>query len=96
MSEDTYMGVLRSKIPWYPTIDTKKCNQCEGDPQCLKFCPHGVFEHNKEKKEFIIKNKFNCVVFCRACTKVCAADALSFPEKKEILKVIRNVREEKK
>jgi ferredoxin len=35
-------------------------------------------------------------VFCRACQKVCAADALSFPEKKEILKLIKNVREERK
>ena len=95
MTEDTYMGVPRSKIPWYPIIDTKKCNQCDGEPQCLKFCPHGVFEFNKEKKEFIVKNRNNCVVFCRSCLKVCATEALIFPEKKEILKVIKDVREKK-
>jgi len=96
MTEETYMGVPRSKIPWYPRIDTQKCNQCDEDPQCLRFCPHGVFEYNKEKKEFIVKNPDNCVVFCRACKKVCAADALSFPEKKEILRLIKSVRKEKK
>jgi NAD-dependent dihydropyrimidine dehydrogenase PreA subunit len=100
MTEETYMGVPRSKIPWYPNIDKQKCNLCDGDPQCLRFCPHGVFEYNKEKKEFIVKNPVknqnNCVVFCRACQKACAADALSFPEKKEILKLIKNAREEKK
>jgi NAD-dependent dihydropyrimidine dehydrogenase PreA subunit len=55
-----------------------------------------VFEYNKEKKEFIIKNPDNCVVFCRACQKVCAANAMNFPEKKEILRLIKSVREEKK
>ncbi len=93
MTEETYMGVTRTKIPWYPTIDTKKCNQCDGDPQCLRFCPHGVFEYNKEKKEFIIKNKNNCVVMCRSCRVVCAVEAISFPNKKEILKLIKDVRE---
>jgi len=96
MTEETYMGVPRSKIPWYPKIDKEKCNQCDGDPQCLRFCPHGVFEYNKEKKELIIKNPDNCVVFCRACQKVCAANAMNFPEKKEILRLIKSVREEKK
>lgn len=95
MTEDTYMGVPRSKIPWYPIIDTKKCNQCDGEPQCLKFCPHGVFEFNKEKKEFIVQNRNNCVVFCRTCLKVCATEALVFPEKKEVLKVIKDVRDKK-
>ncbi len=96
MTEETYMGVPRSKIPWYPSIDQQKCNQCDGDPQCLRFCPHGVFEYNKEKKEFIVRTPHNCVVFCRACQKVCATDALDFPEKKGILKVIKNAREKKK
>ncbi len=96
MTEETYMGVPRSKIPWYPRIDKQKCNQCDGDPQCLRFCPHGVFEHNKEQKEFTVRNPYNCVVFCRACQKVCAVEALGFPEKKEILQLIKNVREEKK
>lgn len=95
MTEETYMSVSRSKIPWYPTIDYVKCNLCDGDPQCLKFCPHGVFEYEKESKKLTAKNPYNCVVFCRACSKVCAADALSFPNKKEILELIKHVREEK-
>ena len=93
MSEDTYMSVKRSKIPWYPTIDFTKCDLCEDDPQCLKFCPHGVFKHNKEKKEFIVKNPYNCVVFCRACSKICPTDALNFPHKKDILQLIKHERE---
>jgi NAD-dependent dihydropyrimidine dehydrogenase PreA subunit len=93
MTEETYMGVQRSKIPWYPTIDCEKCNLCDGDPQCLKFCPHDVYEYDKANKKLTVKNPNNCVVFCRACSKVCAADALSFPIKKEILELIRNVRD---
>ena len=95
MSEETYMGVKRTKIPWYPKIDYQKCNYCEGDPQCLKFCPHDVFEYIKEKNEFKVKNPFHCVVFCRACLKMCAVDALDFTNKKEILKLIKDVRETK-
>jgi len=94
LTEETYMGVARSKIPWFPTIDSK-CNLCEGDPQCLKFCPHGVFEYEKENKKLTVKKSYNCVVFCRACSKVCAADALSFANKKEILELIKHVREQK-
>ena len=95
MTEETYMGVPRNKIPWYPTIDYSKCDLCDGDPQCLRFCPHGVFDHEKENKRLTVKNPNNCVVFCRGCSKACAADALSFPNKKEILVLIRNVREAK-
>ena len=95
MVEETYMGVPRSKIPWCPIIDYKKCNLCDGDPQCLKFCPHGVYAVEGDPPKLIIKNPNNCVVFCRSCSKVCAEDALSFPEKKEILKVIKDARQRK-
>jgi NAD-dependent dihydropyrimidine dehydrogenase PreA subunit len=93
MSEETYMGVPRKKIPWYPIVDHNKCNFCDGDPQCLKFCPHGVYGINESKKELKVADPSNCVVFCRSCRKVCAPDALSFPSKPEILSLIKKLRE---
>jgi len=93
MSEETYMGVLRGKIPWYPVVDYTKCNFCEGDPQCLKFCPHQVYGVDEKQKKLTIANPNNCVVFCRSCRKVCAPDALSFPSKPEILNLIKKLRE---
>jgi NAD-dependent dihydropyrimidine dehydrogenase PreA subunit len=92
MFEETYMGIPRKEIPWSPKIDYTKCDVCGGDPQCLKFCPHGVFGIEGDPKKLVVKNPNNCVVFCRSCRKVCAADALSFPNKAEVLKIIKEKR----
>jgi len=93
MSEETYMGVPRKIIPWFPVIDYNKCNFCESDPQCLKFCPHGVYGIDESQKKLTVINPNNCVVFCRSCRKVCTLDALIFPSKPEILSIIKKLRE---
>ena len=65
MSETTFMGVPRAKIDWSPRIDYEKSNYCM---ECVKFCPHQVFEvREEESRKLIVKNPENCVVFCRAC-----------------------------
>ena len=92
MFEESYMGVPRKEIPWSPKIDYTKCDLCGGDPQCLKFCTHGVFGFEGDPKKLVVKNPDNCVVFCRSCRKVCAPDALSFPNKPEVLEIIREKR----
>ena len=91
---ETFMGAPRKKIPWYPTIDYAKCNFCM---ECDKFCPHNVYERREnEEKKLRIKNPYNCVVFCRACAKTCAPDALIFPNKPEIIKLIKQIRDKTK
>jgi len=88
--KETFMGVPRIKIPWWPTIDYEKCNFCM---ECDNFCPHNVYEKiEDQEKKLIIKNPYNCVVFCRACAKACALDALTFPDKREITKLIKDLR----
>jgi len=91
MSGETYMGAPREKIPWYPTIDWTKCNHC-GD--CAKFCAHSVFKMVEKdgKKRLEFENKYNCVVFCKACALMCPMNAITFPDKKEILKIIKENR----
>ncbi|WP_411683175.1 ferredoxin family protein [Clostridium thailandense] len=92
MSESTFMGVPREKIDWAPTIDYDKCDYCM---ECVKFCPHNVFEVKEtEDKKLIVKNPDNCVVFCRACGKTCGVDALEFPNKGETTKKIKATRKE--
>lgn len=92
MSENTFMSVPRDKIDWAPTIDYTKCDYCM---ECDKFCPHQVFEvRENEEKKLIVKNPNNCVVFCRACSKTCGPDALSFPNKTETTKRIKEIRKE--
>src|SRR5665811_284676 len=90
MSESTFMGVPREKIDWSPRIDFNKCNCCM---ECVKFCPHKVFEVDESaEKKFIVKNPNNCVVFCRACSKACGLDAITFPDKNETTAHIKAIR----
>jgi len=90
--DEIYMGIPRKDIPWYPIINYGKCDLCGGEPQCLKFCPHEVFEVDKDAKKLVVKNPENCVVFCRSCRKVCDKDALSFLNKAEVLDIIKKKR----
>ncbi len=91
MSETTFMGVARNKIPWFPTIDYDKCNFCM---ECDTFCPHRVFERREGERKLVVASPNHCVVFCRACSKTCGPDALSFPNKPEIIRLIKQVREQ--
>jgi NAD-dependent dihydropyrimidine dehydrogenase PreA subunit len=91
MPDDTFMGVKRERIPWFPTIDYSKCDFCM---ECDKFCPHRVFEHRESGPKLVVANPNNCVVFCRACSKTCGPDAISFPSKPDIITLIKNLREE--
>lgn len=89
---NTFMGVDRKKIPWWPLIDNDKCDGCAGEYDCLKFCPHRVFISIKDPLIIEVENRYNCVVFCRACQKMCPKDAISFPNKSDVLKIIKDVR----
>lgn len=85
----TFMGVDREKIPWWPTIDLEKCDGCNGEYDCLKFCPHRVYKPLENPSRIAVEKRYNCVVFCQACRKMCPKDAISFPSKGDILKLIK-------
>lgn len=92
MSEETFMGVPRNTIDWSPRIDYDKCNDCM---ECVKFCPHDVYAVDESaEKKLIVKNPYNCVAFCRACGKACGVDAITFPNKGEVTKKIKETRRE--
>ena len=91
MSDITFMGVPRDKIPWFPTIDYAKCTFCM---ECDDFCPHHVFERRESNPSLVVTGPNNCVVFCRACSKTCGPDAISFPEKNDIIALIKRIRQE--
>lgn len=88
----TFMGVSRTTIPWWPTVDADLCDGCDGGYDCLKFCPHGVYKKLTNPAIIEVENKFNCVVFCQACKKMCPKDAITFPKKAEILQIIKEAR----
>ncbi len=92
MSEATFMGVPREKIPWFPTIDYDRCCFCM---ECDRFCPHQVFERQEgSERKLIVAHRNNCVVFCRACAKACGPDAITFPEKPAIVAMIKMIRQQ--
>ena len=91
----TFMGVSREKIAWWPIIDLRKCDGCSGAYDCLKFCPHRVYKPLESPSRIEVENPYNCVVFCTACSKMCPRDAISFPAKANILKIIKEERANK-
>jgi len=76
MSEETYEGILRDKIPWDPKIDYEKYAVCG---KCVDFCHTSAFrleEKDGEKRTVVVPNR--CVVFCRGYD-ICPAGAISHP-----------------
>jgi NAD-dependent dihydropyrimidine dehydrogenase PreA subunit len=91
MTEETYHGIPRSKIPWGPTIDYEKCISCG---KCVDYCKLGVYEFQEKEHErrSVVKNPNNCVVFCTGCEEQCPAGAITHPPKKETREIITNLR----
>jgi len=94
VSEETYEGVPRSKIPWGPTIDYDKCIGCG---KCVEYCTLGVFEFEEKegKKRSVVKNPNSCVVFCRGCEDICPAGAITHPSEKKTQKIIEKLQKAK-
>jgi len=90
MSEHShYLGIPREKIPWYPTINPDLCTNC-GD--CIDFCANEVFAPGENHPEVV--KAMNCVVGCSACAKECPADAISFMSQKELVDLLKKLRQE--
>ena len=90
MAEKTYHGVLRSKIPWGPTIDYEKCVNCG---KCVDYCKLGVYEFEEKEgaKRSVVKSPNNCVVLCTGCQEQCPEGAITHPSKEETRKIIREL-----
>ncbi len=90
MSEESYEGIPRTKIPWDPKIDYKKCIACG---KCVDFCHKRAFKL-EEKNGFkrTVVNPNSCVVFCRGCEEICPAAAIAHPSEKKTKKIIAKLK----
>ena len=94
MSQETWHGIPRSRIPWGPTINCEKCVACG---KCVDYCKLGVyeFEEKQGKKVPVVKNPNNCVVLCCGCGPECPKGAITHPSKVETRRIIAKLRKEK-
>ena len=97
--KQTWHGIPREEIPWYPTVDADTCIGCT---LCYVSCGRGVYEmeHNKA----VVANPLNCMVGCGTCGTVCPVEAISFPghdliwkfeREHKIFKIVRQEAKEK-
>lgn len=91
LSEETFHGIPRSKIPWYPAIDYEKCINCG---KCVDYCKLGTYEFEEKdgKKRPIVENPYNCVVLCTGCDSVCPVGAIKHQSKGETREIIKKLR----
>ncbi len=91
MAEETWHGIPRDKIPWYPTIDYPKCINCG---KCEDYCKLCVYELEDRggKKISVVKHPNNCVVLCTGCDSICPAGAIKHQTKKETQEKIKELR----
>jgi len=83
----TYVGIPRSEIAWFPSVNLERCNGC-GD--CVRHCKHDVFTVVSGKP--VVAKPENCVVGCKACGWVCAVGAIKHPSKDELRKMLKQTR----
>ncbi len=81
---DTWHGIPREKIPWFPSVDEIKCIGCS---LCFVTCGRNVYEMVGNKSKVV--NPYNCLVGCTTCETVCPVGAISFPPKDMVHKIER-------
>lgn len=80
MSE-TWFGIPRESIEWFPKIDYDKCISCMA---CLNKCTHDVYAEVESKPKVVNKN--NYVVGCTGCQN----NAISHPPKEYLQRLSKN------
>jgi len=84
-------GIPRDRIRWFPTINYAACL---ADRACIEFCKSGVFEWDESGARVVVAQPLNCVVGCTSCGQICPAEAITFPDKGELKRTLRQLRAE--
>ncbi len=71
-----YLGIPRKEIPWFPSIDHQKCDECK---KCTAFCKLKTYSYDEKRNIVEVTNPYNCVVGCNGCEGICPNGAINFP-----------------
>ena len=86
-----YLGIPRKLIPWYPTIEREECTGCG---LCVEACKHGTYAYNEDKTQVSVADPYACEVYCESCRFQCPDNAISFPDRKAIKVVVKELRQQ--
>jgi len=89
MSEPLWEGIPRREVPWYPTINYDLCLGCQ---DCINTCPADVYDWDDSEARPIVARPYNCVVYCMGCAKNCPEEAITFPDKEEVVALVKQLR----
>jgi Pyruvate/2-oxoacid:ferredoxin oxidoreductase delta subunit len=79
---EKWSGILRSELPWFPSIDVGKCTGCK---TCFKFCKYGALAFNVTARKVRVKYPLRCRVGCRICAGFCPRRAITFSDEGEFV-----------
>lgn len=85
--EESYKGLPRDEIPWFPKVDQSRCSGCTS---CVEFCAQGVF-YFAEGKSHVVR-PYNCTVGRSSCRSFCPEQAISFPTQAELRENMKNLK----
>jgi NAD-dependent dihydropyrimidine dehydrogenase PreA subunit len=83
----TYVGIPRKEIVWFPTVNLEHCDGCG---ECIRYCQHDVFTVVSGKP--VVAKPENCVVGCKACGWVCPTGAIKHPPKDSLREMLKQAR----
>ena len=87
-----FLGIPRKLIPWFPTINDELCSNCG---LCVKACKHNTYTFSDDQVDkVIVANPYHCEVYCESCRFQCPLNAISFPDRKTIKLVFKELRKQ--
>ena len=84
-----FLGIPRKLIPWFPIIDDELCSDCG---LCVKACKHGTYAYRDDSDKVVVANPYYCEVYCESCRFQCPVGAISFPDRKGIKLIFKELR----
>jgi NAD-dependent dihydropyrimidine dehydrogenase PreA subunit len=82
--QNTWRGIPRYEIPWFPSVGPDTCIGCT---LCYVTCGRGVYEMHDNKAA--AASPYKCMVGCSTCGVICPVEAISFPGRDLIWKAER-------